>query len=292
MYNRQNTNENMSIEQFKDTVLYSFNNRTRETMPWRENPTAYYVLVSEFMLQQTQVSRVLPYFVSFTSKWKTIEELALAPLSDVLKEWQGLGYNRRAKFLHNCSKMILHNHNGVIPSTKEDLLKLSGIGEYTSAAIMVFAFNTPCVVVETNIRRAIIYAFFSHKNEVPENEIYDYVEKTMDTVNPRIWYWALMDYGYWLKFEVHNPNRRSKVYKKQSVFEGSKRQIRGAIVRVLTRYGILQEDELYNHLFQDLLYKRVIENRENFIHEAKECLENLESEGLLVSEKQQWYLAN
>ncbi len=282
----------ISIEQFRDIVMHSFYNRPRETMPWREHPTPYHVLVSECMLQQTQVSRVLSYFMSFVDKWSTVEALALAPLSAVLKEWQGLGYNRRARFLHNCAKLVLSDHNGVIPDSKETLQLLPGIGEYTSSAIMVFAFNIPCVVIETNIRRAIIHTFFSQQDEVQEHDVRYYVENTMDTANPRLWYWALMDYGYWLKFEVSNPNRKSNIYKKQSMFEGSKRQIRGAIVRILAKHGMLNEDDLYHYLFQDLVYKRNIENKEQFINEAEECLACLEKEGLLVSEKKQWYLAH
>ncbi len=278
------------IQQFRETVYRYFDTKVREDMPWRDDPSPYRVLVSEFMLQQTQVSRVIPYFTAFLSRWKSIEQLALAPLSEILKVWQGLGYNRRAKFLHDSAKCIAKDFAGTLPQTRESLLTLPGIGEYTAAAILVFAFNKAEIVLETNIRRAIIHYFYSQQEKVTEQEVRFFVEKTMDRQNPRRWYWALMDYGYWLRFEVANDNRKSSQYVLQSPFRGSRRQVRGSVLRILSQHSRLEKQELLQKIQQDLGDDAKKQER-GLVEQVETCLELLRQEGMLLCEKQEWYLA-
>jgi A/G-specific adenine glycosylase len=187
------------------------------------------------MLQQTQVDRVVPKYESFMQRWPTVRHLAQASLRDVLVEWQGLGYNRRAKYLHRCALTITSDWGGVFPKTQVDLERLPGIGPYTAGAIMAFAYDTPTVIIETNIRTVFIHHFFQpHTSGVDDAAILALVKKTLPESNSREWYAALMDYGAHLKKTVGNLNRHSATYKKQSTFKGSDRAVRGAILRALS----------------------------------------------------------
>lgn len=183
------------------------------------------------MLQQTQVDRVIPYYKEFLRKFPTEEILAEAPLQEVLRTWQGLGYNRRAKMLHEAVKVITTIHQGVFPHTYSELIKLPGIGDYTAKAVRVFAFNEPEVMIETNIRAVMLHHFFPKKNNVSDIPINRYIAKTLDMKNPREWYAALMDYGTYLKKTTPNPSRKSRHHTKQKPFKGSDREIRGAILK-------------------------------------------------------------
>lgn len=165
------------------------------------------------MLQQTQVDRVLPKYEAFIKKYPTAKKLAVAPLHDVLKLWQGLGYNRRAKYLWEAAK----------GGTK-------GIGPYTRAAVAVFAHNKPEVLVETNIRAVYLHHFFPGRTNVPDSQLLPHIVVPKG-VEPRVWYAALMDYGAHLKRTTPNPSRRSKHHAKQKKFKGSDRELRGAILR-------------------------------------------------------------
>ncbi len=221
------------IKGFQKHIYKHVKTHPRIKMPWRESPTPYHVLLSEFMLQQTQVTRVIEYYSVFIKRWKTLESLAKAQLGEILLQWKGLGYYRRARFLHLCVQYICKYYKKNIPSKKEELLALPGVGEYTASAIIVFAYNKPAVMVETNIRRAIIHCFLKNRSDIDEIEISNIVEQSMDTKRLREWYWALMDYGAELAKTVENPNRRSRIYRKQSTFHGSNRQVRSAVLRVL-----------------------------------------------------------
>lgn len=205
------------------------------SMPWRGEKSPYKVLVSEIMLQQTQVSRVTEKYREFLKRFPVIQSLANAKLSEVIIVWQGLGYNRRARFLHEFAKEVVAKHKGKIPSDYDQLLSLPGIGKGTAGSLSAFAFNLPVVFIETNIRRVYIHQFFPKKETVSDSELLPLIEQTLDTSNPREWYYALMDYGVYLKSQVPNPNVRSKHYVKQSKFDGSNREVRGAIVRFLTK---------------------------------------------------------
>lgn len=214
--------------------MYRFYGAHRRTFPWRKKrPSPYHVLVSEIMLQQTQVSRVAPFFKRFIAQFPSIDLLARASLADVMRVWSGLGYNRRARFLLEASREIVRVHKGNIPRDPALLKKLPGIGKATASSVAVFAFNEPIPFVETNIRSVIIYYFFEGQVGIGDREIFNVVEQTFDKSKPAEWCSALMDYGNFLKRAFPNPSRRSKHYRTQPKFEGSTRQIRGAIVRCL-----------------------------------------------------------
>ena len=208
-------------------------------MPWRSQPTLYYVLVSELMLQQTQVARVLP---KFTAQFPTVEALAAAQLPAVLQAWQGLGYNRRAKYLHSAVQAIAA---GAPIATQADLMALPGIGVNTAGAIMNYVHQIPTAFVETNIRTVYFNHFFAGQERVADRDVLALVEQTMDTARPRQWFWALMDYGAELKAAGKGQLGTSRHYTRQSRFAGSLRQMRGEIVRRMAQgqplSGITQE---------------------------------------------------
>ncbi len=202
-------------------------------MPWRRDTRPYYILVSELMLQQTQVARVIPKFEAFVAAFPDIQTLAAASLADVLKLWSGLGYNRRAKFLHEAAKRVVSDHGGELPADDEALKALPGIGLGTAGAIMAYAFNQPVVFIETNVRTVYFHYFFADEEKVSDKQLLPLIEATIDRQCPREFYWALMDYGAWLKQNVKRDVSQSTHYKKQSKFKGSVREIRGQIVRAL-----------------------------------------------------------
>jgi len=190
------------------------------------------------MLQQTQVDRVIPKFNVFIEGYPTIHKLAHASLTDVLALWQGLGYNRRAKSLKEAAEIVVRNHQGHLPSSPDALVALPGIGPATAASIAAFAFNAPTIFLETNIRTVFIYHFFPNTASlVPDTTLIPVAEALLDRKNPRKWYSALMDYGTELKKKVGNVSRKSSLYKKQSPFQGSRRQLRGQIVKHLLTIG-------------------------------------------------------
>lgn len=205
----------------------------RHDLPWRQTTDPYRILISEIMLQQTQVDRVLVKYREFLKCFPTIHILAKAPLADVLRAWQGLGYNRRARMLKLLAEVVVRDHKGKIPSDLGSLLALPGVGQSTAGAVRAFAFNMPTGFIETNIRRAYIHFFYPEHGAVHDRELREIINRTVDPANPREWYWALMDYGSQLPKTTANPNRRSAHYTKQSKFEGSLRQARGVILRML-----------------------------------------------------------
>lgn len=217
--------------------IWGFYKKNKRDFPWRKTKNAYYILVSEMMLQQTQTGRVRGKYEGFLSLFPDISTLAGARVADVLRAWQGLGYNRRALFLKRTSEIIMREYSGRVPRNEEVLKKFPGIGVGTAGAICAFAFNIPSVFIETNIRRVYIREFFGSKKEVSDKEILEYIKITVDRKNPRGWYYALMDYGVFLgKEKTKNPNTKSKHYKKQSRFSGSERQLRGKILKTVLLY--------------------------------------------------------
>ena len=224
------------ITEFRRSIL-DFYERQGRNFPWRHTVNPYEILVSEIMLQQTQTERVLPKYLAWLERFPDVQTLAAAPLADVLALWSGLGYNRRARFLHEACRLISERiaKGGTFPDTPEELDALPGIGPYTARAVCTFAFNKPEVFIETNIRSVFIFFFFPDAAglEVKDSDLLALIEKTLYLENPRLWYYALMDYGAALKKKVENPSRKSRHYTKQSRFEGSLRQARGAIIRQL-----------------------------------------------------------
>ncbi len=222
----------VSLRSFRRAVQ-DYYERNRRDMPWRRTSDPYRILISEIMLQQTQVSRVTDTYARFIAAFPTIRSLSRARLPDILKIWQGLGYNRRALFLQKLAKAVVSEYAGRIPSDRSVLRTLPGIGDATAGSICAFAFGQPVVFIETNIRTVFIHHFFKGRHGVIDSRILPLVARTLDTGHPREWYYALMDYGSYLKSIVVNPSRRSSQYAKQPRFEGSDRQVRGRILRIL-----------------------------------------------------------
>lgn len=225
-------------------------------MPWRQDTRPYYVLVSELMLQQTQVDRVIPKFLAFIERFPDEKSLAQAPLADVLKQWQGLGYNRRAKFLHEAAKEIVKR--GSFPNDEAGLVSLPGVGKNTAGAIMAYAYNQPAIFIETNVRAVYIHHFFADQDDVDDKDIRKILEETVPwaegkeqperrihsapgtmrktvglSYGPQAFFWSLMDYGSYLKKQGIKP-ARSKHYVKQSPLRGSIREVRGQILTILS----------------------------------------------------------
>ena len=248
----------------------------RHSLPWRV-PEAdgsfdpYKILVSEIMLQQTQVTRVLPKYQDFLQYFPTIQSLAAAPLSEVLRAWSGLGYNRRAKFLHQAAQIVVQDADGKFPRTLSKLTKLPGVGKNTAGALLAYAFNQPVVFIETNIRTVYIYHLFAERQAIPDADILEAVAATLPVdADYRSWYWALMDYGSYLKQGNKKLNTLSKTYTKQAKFEGSKRQLRGQVIKQL-QIGPRRTAELYDDLPDERLPSVLAELvQEGLIHELEE----------------------
>ena len=246
-------------------------------MPWRADTRPYYVLVSELMLQQTQVDRVIPKFNAFIAAFPSETALGQASLADVLVLWQGLGYNRRAKYLHDAAKMITTEYAGVFPATYDELMRLPGVGPNTAGAIMTYAYNQPTVFIETNVRTVYFEHWFAGQDSVSDTELRTVVAATLDHEHPREFYWALMDYGSWLKRQGAGRLQQSKHYKKQSALKGSVREIRGQIVRVLSASdlsleGLRQEvvhDDRFDSALGGLLRDGLVSQTGDTLHLTK-----------------------
>ena len=196
-----------SRQVFIDTVYAQGKIAYRE-MPWRSISDPYGILVSEVMLQQTQVSRALGRWERFMERFPTVEALALASAGDVLEEWQGMGYNRRALSLLRAARQIVAACE--FPKEEHDLLALPGIGPATAAGIRAFAYNLPGVYLETNVRTVFLHELFPCETDVPDRALVPLVRASCPGDMPRNWYYALLDYGAWLKKTVPNPSRRSR----------------------------------------------------------------------------------
>jgi len=251
----------------------------RHDLPWRQTTSPYHILVSEIMLQQTQVVRVLPKYTAFVQRWPTARALARAPLAAVLTSWQGLGYNRRAKLLHECVQYVELQCNSTFPKNVSELQKLPGVGPYTAGAIIAFAFNQPVAFVETNIRTVYIHHFFKTKTAVDDKDLVAIIARTLDSSNPREWYWALMDYGTHLKKTYGSNTKQSRHYIKQTAFKGSVREVRGAILRIITTKGQLSHTQLQKHLARQF-------DDERF----QVALVSLLSDGLIIKNSKRYVL--
>ncbi len=238
------------LSTFRKKILAHYKSN-RRSFPWREGLDAlterdrlYRIIVSEIMLQQTQAPRVVPKYESFLKKFPDFETLAKASKNEVLLEWQGLGYNRRGMYVKKIAeKIVTLASTDPLPRSAEVLVELPGIGPNTAGSILAFAYNITHPFIETNIRSVYIHFFFGHEDrKISDVEILPLVEKTLDRKNPREWYFALMDYGVMLKAAAKSstrnaaggftdPARKSKMYKKQSKFKGSNRELRASILR-------------------------------------------------------------
>lgn len=295
------------MSRFIDTI-WDYYHTHRRDMPWRTDTRPYYIVVSEIMLQQTQVHRVVKKFESFVKRFPDWQSLAHASTRDVLQEWSGLGYNRRALYLKKISEMVTrdkrytflssaqtthvsHNDPSQSISNKksmrteeiylqrnfrdrggihawsgaklyETLHTLPGIGPNTAGSILAFAFNIPHPFIETNVRSAFIHFFFPEiekreskkamsrhggtDKKISDDQLTPLIEKALmhprNKKNPREWYYALMDYGSYLKQTLPNPSRRSIHHAKQSPFKGSNRELRSRILKIIMQKPQSLED--------------------------------------------------
>lgn len=286
----------MKPSAFRAHIWKYYRTSGRHTLPWRPpslkparlrhsgglrkdkalNP--YHILVSEIMLQQTQVDRVVPKYHSFLKKFPSFEALAAAPLRDVLIEWKGLGYNRRGLNLKRLAEIVVRDYKGKLPRNHISLLELPGIGSYTAGAIRAFAWNESSVFIETNIRTVYIHHFPPKAgrlsiDKVPDSYLLPLIENDVRSVmrgkkSPRFWYYALMDYGAHLKKTVGNLSQKSSTYTKQSKFKGSKRELRSRVLHAISlKKSVLVAVLLENLRIQEDLLAIIIKEliQEGFI---------------------------
>lgn len=267
--NQHDDSVDEKVPQFINELTTYFDAHKRD-LPWRHTTDPYKIMVSEIMLQQTQVNRVIPKYEAFLTKFPNIQMLALAKLAEVLSAWSGLGYNRRAKFLHQAAQKVVADFGGNMPRTVDELTQLPGIGKNTAGAIVAYAYNRPVVFIETNIRTVLLHHFFVDQDDVSDRQLVEILNELIDYIEcPREFYWAMMDYGTFLKTTDNNIHR-SKHYVRQSKFAGSKRQIRGQVIKLLIEQpmsGIeLQKtitDERLLDVLQDLQNEQLIVHKDN-----------------------------
>jgi A/G-specific adenine glycosylase len=269
----------LSLQQIRrfQKQVYDHYHRNGRALPWRKTRNAYHILLSEMMLQQTQVGRVIEKYKQFLRRFPTIESVARAPLRAILETWQGLGYNRRALALKRLAAIIVDDYGGRIPPDIEALKALPGVGAATAGAVCAFAFNKPAVFVETNIRSVFIHHFFHDRGGVKDGEVLPLVAQTLDAQRPRQWYYALMDYGVTLKEQHPNPSRRSAHYTIQSPFEGSLRQVRGMILRALVKDPGITEAALVKEINRD-------------VDGVGQCLQQLCKEGFVLKKGKRFFI--
>ncbi|MDB5165309.1 MAG: mutY [Candidatus Saccharibacteria bacterium] len=263
-------------QEFRELVWQKGRELYRD-MPWRDDTRPYFALVSELMLQQTQVDRVVPKFEGFITAFPDEMSLAQASLADVLKHWQGLGYNRRAKYLHEAAKKIVTEFKGEFPSTFDDLVSLPGVGKNTAGAILAYSFNQPAIFIETNIRTVYLHHFFHDGTTIHDREIVALLEATIDPEHPREWYWALMDYGNFLKRSGRGRLQQSKHYKKQTPLKGSVREVRGQIITALASHDMtrvqlsqqLRADARFESALSGLMKDGLVEESADKLHLTK-----------------------
>lgn len=259
-------------------MVYGQASATARNFPWRETTDPYQIMVSEVMLQQTQVERVRTKFIEFIGRFPNLLTLAEAELAEVLMLWQGLGYNRRAIALKKAAETIMTDFSGLLPEDQKQLESLPGIGRYTAGAIAAFAFNRPAVFIETNIRSVYIHHFFHDRTDVHDRELLPLIEATVDRSTPRTWYNALMDYGAALKRDRPNPSRRSVHHMQQSPFIGSNRQLRSAILKAILAAPGLTTEEIVQRLAAEPA-------------KVRHNLDAMEQEGFITSHSDRYRIA-
>lgn len=239
---------------FVQNVVSFYTKEGRHTLPWREYITPYRILVSEIMLQQTQVVRVLQKFEDWMKLYPTLEVLKKATFVDILVMWQGLGYQRRAKALYEIAQSKKD-----LPTSFEDLCKLPGIGPYTASAICAFAYNEfSHPMLETNIRTALIEIYHQGEQEINDGVLYDDLvrlteHKGVQEMGARSWYYALMDYGANLKENKISHNKKSALYARQSPYKGSVRELRAKILFAITQEQKLPVDIRREEVLEKLI---------------------------------------
>lgn len=276
-----------------EAALAAFRAKVREQgselyrdLPWRRTRDPYEIWISEVMLQQTQVSRVDGRWQRWLEHFPTVAALADAPLADVLGEWQGMGYNSRAKRLQVCAQQICKQHGAELPNDHKELLALPGIGPATAAGIRAFAFDLPGVYLETNVRTVLLHELFPQRETVDDKELVPLLEELCPQAGDgvRDWYYALLDYGAFLKKSVPNPSRRSKQHTRQSKFEGSHRQKRAFILRC-----VLDSPASFAQLAEALDAEELAADRERVsTDELRSILHELAREHMIEQRGELW----
>ncbi|MHA2359292.1 MAG: Fe-S cluster assembly protein HesB [Candidatus Thorarchaeota archaeon] len=229
------------VSAFQERIMQWWDENARD-LPWRCDSSPYNVLVSEVMLQQTQVNRVVPKYLEFLNQFPTLEVLAAADTKELLQIWSGLGYNRRALWLREAARQIMVKNE--FPNTVEELRNLKGVGPYTSRSILIFAFNKDLAAVDTNIRRVLIASGFADE-EMSSSQLQQVADDLLLKGRSCDWHNALMDYG---ALVITSSSTGVSPQTKQPRFKGSTRQLRGAIIRILTKSHTLSLNELISNL--------------------------------------------
>ena len=266
-------------------------------LPWRRTRDPYAIWISEVMLQQTQTTRVDGRWQRWLERFPTVDALAAADAADVLDEWQGLGYNRRALSVLRAAQAV-SAAGGMMPAETAALEALPGIGPATAAGIRAFAFDLPGVYLEPNVRTVFLHELYPNAESVPDRELVPLVRDTCPPDasdpedDPRTWYYALLDYGAYLKRTVPNPSRRSRGHTRQSRFEGSHRQKRAELLRVLLAHrGDGAGGADFETIIQELVSSELRAGRSAIGEpDVRALLDELEREGFCHNESGVWYV--
>jgi A/G-specific adenine glycosylase len=273
MTSPQITSKNIAttdIKRFQKKV-FSFYEKNKRDLPWRKTTDPYKILLSELMLQQTQVKRVILYYEKWIARWPTIDALASASRSEVLQMWMGLGYNTRAMNLHTTARKIVATFDSDVLQAMKQYKELPGIGKYTSHAIQIFSTNADLITVDTNIRRILI-SEFKLPTKIADKELWLLAEKCLPLGKSRDWHNALMDYG-----ALHMTSQKTGIKPKtqQTQFEGSNRQIRAQILRCLLQksmsFSELEktvgiEKTRLGAILDKMMNEKIIENKNKTYH--------------------------
>ncbi len=276
MTSSQITSRNIATSDIKrfQKKVFSFYEKNKRDLPWRKTTDPYKILLSELMLQQTQVKRVILYYEKWIARWPTIDALASASLPEVLHMWMGLGYNTRAKNLHTTARKIVATFDSDVLQAMKQYKELPGIGKYTSHAVQIFSTNADLITVDTNIRRILI-SEFKLPTKIPDKELWLLAEKCLPLGKSRDWHNALMDYG-----ALHMTAQKTGIKPKteQTRFEGSNRQIRAQILRCLLQksmsFSELEktvgiEKTRLGAILDKMMNEKIIENK-NKTYQVKE----------------------
>lgn len=270
----------MTTRTFQSHILSWYKHNKRD-LPWRHTTDPYEILVSEIMLQQTQVSRVIPKYELFLRTFPTIHELAHAPDGKLLEVWNGLGYWRRAQFLKKAAQNVTQLPDG-FPKTPQELQQLPGVGPYTAGAVACFAFGSTDAFIDTNIRKIYLHFFFPNQTDISDSQILDIAQRAVYKEDPRNWHWALFDYGA-TELRDKTVNKRSKHYAKQSPLKGSFRFYRALAVKKL-----LEKQRLPKEVMLDFLEETLREDEQDHCPQA--ILDALVKDNLIKVSKTYYHI--
>lgn len=262
------------IQEFQEKIIRFYEDSGRHDLSFRQTKDPYHIHISEIMLSQTQVSRVEKYFTAWVEKFQAPLDVANATNEELLKMWQGLGFNSRVLNFKAACSQIVEMYDGSYPTRKEELIKLKGVGSYVASAICAFAYNQDIGVVDTNIRRILIHEGFAHE-DTSTSKLEQIAQLLVPKGKGRDWNNALMDYGA-LKLTARKSNIKS--VGKQTKFVGSSRYIRSFVVKECLRNSFCEiskvEEEClkYGLNSQEILDKMIVQNiicKENDILKIK-----------------------